>query len=82
MISVSGRYWEEQYINKRLVEKIKIDHNFNEIQSKIILSRNYTNEEIYLIKNKIELKNPFYNTKDFLSGCKLYRKNITTIKKY
>jgi hypothetical protein len=30
MISVSGRYWEEQYTNKRLVEKIKIDHNFNE----------------------------------------------------
>ena len=76
MISVSGRYWEEQYTNKRLVEKIKIDHNFNEIQSKIILSRNYTNEEIYLIKNKIELKNPFYNTKDFLSACQVLEKSI------
>ena len=76
MISVSGKYWEEQYTNKRLVEKIKIDHNFNEIQSKIILSRNYTNEEIYLIKNKIELKNPFYNTKDFLSACQLLEKSI------
>src|SRR6056300_919964 len=76
MISVSGRYWEEQYTNKRLLEKIKIDHNFNEIQSKIILSRNYTNEEIYLIKNKIELKNPFYNTKDFLLGCELLEKSL------
>src|SRR6056300_179946 len=76
MISVSGRYWEEQYTNKRLLEKIKIDHNFNETQSKIILSRNYTNEEIYLIKNKIELKNPFYNTKDFLSGYQLLEKSL------
>jgi single-stranded-DNA-specific exonuclease len=81
MTSVSGRYWEEQYTNKRLVEKIKIDHNFNEIQSKIILSRNYTNEEIYLIKNKIELKNPFYNTKDFLSACQLLEKSINNHKK-
>ena len=44
MISVSGKNWEELYTNKRLVEKIKIDYGFNEIQSKIILSRNYTSE--------------------------------------
>jgi len=81
MISVSGRYWEEQYTNKRLLEKIKIDQNFNEIQSKIILSRNYTNEEIYLIKNKIELKNPFYNTKDFLLGYQLLEKSLNNHKK-
>jgi single-stranded-DNA-specific exonuclease len=81
MISVSGKYWEEQYTNKRLLEKIKIDHNFNETQSKIILSRNYTNEEIYLIKNKIELKNPFYNTKDFLLGYQLLEKSINNDKK-
>ena len=51
MISVSGKNWEEVYTNKRLVEKIKIDHGLNDIQSKIVLSRNYTIEEIYLIKN-------------------------------
>jgi hypothetical protein len=27
MISVSGKNWEEYYTNKRIVEKIKIDHN-------------------------------------------------------
>jgi hypothetical protein len=59
MISVSGKNWEEQYTNKRLVDKIKIDHDLNETQSKIVLSRNYSKDEIYLIKNKIELKNPF-----------------------
>src|SRR6056300_574273 len=76
MISVSGKNWEELYIDKRLVEKIKIDHSLNDIQSKIILSRNYTSEEIYLIKNKIELKNPFYHAKDFLQGCELLNKNL------
>src|SRR6056300_1685891 len=76
MISVSGKNWEELYTNKRLVEKIKIDHGLNEIQSKIILSRNYTSEEIYLIKNKINLKNPFYKTKDFVQGCELLNKNL------
>ena len=65
MISVSGKNWEEEYTNKRLIEKIKSDHGLNDIQSKIILSRNYDSEEIHLINNRIELKNPFYNTKDF-----------------
>jgi single-stranded-DNA-specific exonuclease len=76
MISVSGKNWEEEYTNIRLIEKIKIDHGFNDIQSKIILSKNYSSEEIYLIKNKINLKNPFYNTKDFLLGCELLEKNL------
>jgi single-stranded-DNA-specific exonuclease len=76
MISVSGKNWEEVYTNKRLVEKIKIDHGLNDIQSKIVLSRNYTIEEIYLIKNKINLKNPFYKTKDFIQGCELLNKNL------
>ena len=76
MISVSGKNWEELYANKRLVEKIKIDHGLNDIQSKIILSRNYTSEEIHLINNMIELKNPFYKTKDFLQGCELLNKNL------
>jgi len=76
MISVSGKNWEELYANKRLVEKIKIDHGLNDIQSKIILSRNYTSEEIHLINNRMELKNPFYKTKDFLQGCELLNKNL------
>ena len=76
MISVSGKDWEEEHTIKRLVEKIKIDHSLNDIQAKIILSRNYSKEEIYLIKNKIDLKNPFHNTKDFLLACELLKKNL------
>ena len=41
MISVSGKKWIEQKINKNLVEKIKQDFKFSEILSKLIVSRNY-----------------------------------------
>jgi single-stranded-DNA-specific exonuclease len=81
MISVSGKAWEEEYVNKRIVEKIKIEQGLNDIQSKIILSRNYTNEEIYLIKNKMDLKNPFHNTKDFLLASELLKKNLENKRK-
>ena len=76
MISISGKSWEEIKTNHRLVEKIKIENNLNEIQSKLVLSRNYSKEEIYLIKNHIEFNNPFQKKKDFLSACELLKKNI------
>ena len=76
MKSVSGKYWEELSTNKRLIEKIKIDHALDDIQSKLVLSRNYSKEEIYLIKNKIPLHNPFLKTKDFLSGIKILKNTI------
>jgi hypothetical protein len=41
MKSVSGKYWEELSINRRFIEKIKIDHDLNDIQAKLVLSRNY-----------------------------------------
>lgn len=76
MKSVSGKHWEELSINRRIIEKIKIDHDLNEIQAKLVLSRNYTKEEIFLIKNKIPLHNPFLKTKDFLSGIKILNNTI------
>ena len=81
MISVSGKIWEEIYTNKRQVEKIKIEHGLSEIQSKIVLSKNYSREEIHLIKNKLDLSNPFYNNKDFLLGCELLHENIINKKR-
>ena len=81
MISVSGKYWEEIKFNKRIIDKIKIDHNLNDIQSKIVLTRNYSDEEIFLIKNIIKLNNPFLNSKDFLIGCRLLKTNIENKKK-
>ena len=76
MKSISGKNWEETLSNKRLVEKIKIDHNLNQIQAKIIISRSFSEEEIFTIKNQINFKNPFLNTKDFLLGCDLLKRHI------
>ena len=59
MKSVSGKNWEEININKRLVEKIKIEHNLSIIQAKILISRYFSETEIYSIKNEINLTNPF-----------------------
>jgi len=39
MISVSGKHWEEIKSNKRIIDKIKIDHSLNDIQSKIVLTK-------------------------------------------
>ena len=41
MISVSGKNWIERKVNKNTVEKIKQDYKFNEILSKLIVSRNF-----------------------------------------
>ena len=47
MISVSGKIWTEQKVNKNLVEKFKQDYGFSDILSKLIISRNYNSSEIY-----------------------------------
>ena len=76
MKSVSGKNWEEFPLDKRLTEKIKIDHDLNDIQTKLVLSRNYSKEEIFLINNKISINNPFFKTKDFLSAIELLHHSI------
>jgi len=76
MISISGKNWEEVRVQKRLIDKVKIDFNLNETQAKIALSRNYTNQDFFLINNEIKLNNPFLNTDDFLLGCEILNKNI------
>ena len=76
MISISGKHWEEVKIQKRLIDKVKIDFNLNDTQSKIALSRNYIDQDFFLINNDIKLHNPFLKTKDFLLGCELLKNNI------
>ncbi len=73
---ISGKNWEEIQLSKRLIEKAKVDYNFNDIQSKLIISRNYSKEEIFLIKNQLNFSNPFLHTGDFLSAYDLLKKNI------
>ena len=65
MISVSGKIWTEQKVNKNLVEKFKQDYGFDDVLSKLIISRNYDTSEIYGINNNQKLINIFKDDKDF-----------------
>ena len=55
MISISGKYWEEVSINKRLIEKIKSEQNISELIAKLIISRNFDETEIYSINHNVDL---------------------------
>jgi len=65
MISVSGKYWEEQKVNKNLVEKVKQDYGYGNILSQLIVSRNYDSSEIYAINNNQKLINLFNDDYDY-----------------
>ena len=67
MISVSGREWKEEKVNKRIVEKIEQEYNFSKIVSKLIVSRNFDKEEIYSINNNLKFSNLFQNNSDFMT---------------
>tara|TARA_B100001057_G_C22846867_1_gene949401 strand:- start:58 stop:1761 length:1704 start_codon:yes stop_codon:yes gene_type:complete len=73
MLSVSGNHWDEIKINKRIIEKVKSVHNFSDIISKIIISRNFDNEEIHSINENINIYNPFLRNKDFKEGHKIIK---------
>ena len=72
MKSISGKNWEEIKLSKRLIDKVKIDHNLNDIQSKLIISEIFRRN--FLIKNKVDFINPFLHTNDFLSAVRLLKK--------
>ena len=57
MISVTGKKWVEKKININSVEKIKQDYNFSETLSKLLITRNFSQSEIYTIDNRLDLKN-------------------------
>ena len=65
MISVTGKKWKENSSNKNLVEKLKQDYSFSDILSKLIISRNFNEEEIFSIDNNLSIKNIFSNNKDY-----------------
>ena len=65
MISVSGKIWTEQKVNKNLVEKFKQDYGLGDIITRLIISRNYDTSEIYGINHKQKLINIFKDDKDF-----------------
>ena len=76
MISVSGRKWQERKTNTKLVEKIQQDFNFSKIISKLIVARNFDENEIYLIDNFLELLNVFHKYQDFNKSVELIENAI------
>ena len=76
MISVSGKSWEEKTINKNLVTRIKQKYNLSNIISRLIISRKFNEEEIYLIENSLNLSNIFQNNKDFLQSVNVIESTI------
>ena len=65
MISISGKIWKQEKINKNLVEKVKQDYGFGNIISQLIISRNYDISEIHGINNYQKLTNIFKDDYDF-----------------
>ena len=76
MLSISGKNWIEIYKNKRLLEKLKLDHNFEEIIAEIILSRKFTELEILTINNDLNISNPFLNNGDFLKSSDILNQSL------
>ena len=76
MISVSGKNWIERKVNKNSVEKIKLDYKFNEILSKLIVSRNFDEDEINNINNDLKIINIFKNNNDFKEASKILINSI------
>ena len=65
MISVSGKGWTQQKVNKNLVEKVKQDYGFGHILSHLIISKNYDESEIFGINNDQKLINIFKDHHDY-----------------
>ena len=76
MISISGKIWKQEKINKNLVEKVKQDYGFGDILSQLIISRNYDVSEIYGINNYQKLTNIFNDDYDFEKASSILLNSI------
>jgi len=71
MISISGKKWEQKIINKNSIEKLKQDHDFSDILSKLIIARKFDQTEIYSIEHDLDLINVFSKNDDFIDSVNL-----------
>ena len=72
MISITGKTWEQRKINKNSIEKLKQEHNFSEILSRLIITRKFDQTEIYSIDNELDLTNVFKKNSDFIESINLF----------
>jgi len=71
MISLSGKKWEQKKINQNLVDKLKQDYDFNDILSRLIISRKFDDDEIATINTDLDLNNVFLGNNDFNQSINL-----------
>ncbi|MDA8844759.1 single-stranded-DNA-specific exonuclease RecJ [Candidatus Pelagibacter bacterium] len=81
MISVSGKKWEQTKINQNIVDKLKQEHDFSEILSRLIISRKFDNDEIETINTDLDLNNVFLDNKDFSQSINLVVNSINNNEK-
>ena len=81
MKSVSGKHWIEKGFNKNTIEKIKQDFDFNDIVSKLIVSRKFDKTEIFNINNNLEIPNKFVNNVDYNIAKDIFIKSINNKEK-
>ena len=81
MISVSGKKWEQKKINQNLVDKLKQDYDFNDILSRLIISRKFDDDEIASMGTDLDLNNVFLNNSDFNQSIKLVVNSINNKEK-
>ena len=81
MISVSGKKWEQKKINQNIVDKLKQEHDFSEILSRLIISRKFDNDEIATINTDLDLNNVFLDNKDFSQSINLVVNSINNNEK-
>ena len=76
MISVSGKKWQEKKVDNRLVEKIQQDYDLTHTLSRLIITRKFSENEIHLINNDLNLSNIFKKNQDFIRSVDLVEKAI------
>ena len=76
MISVSKKIWSERQIEQRIIDKVSQQYSLSPFLSKLVANRNFSDEEIYSINNKINFKNYFIKNKDFISASKIIENSI------
>ena len=60
MISITGKKWIQQKINKNLVEKIKQDYDLADFLSNFVVNRNYDASEIFFYKQYSKINKYIY----------------------
>ena len=76
MISVSKKIWSEKQVEQRIIDKVSQQYNLSQFLAKLVTTRNFSEDEIYSIKNKINFKNYFTKNKDFISASKIIENSI------